>query len=351
MSHGEDRHGILRSSNFELLRIFSILCVVLHHLLIDELYQCGYHSPSDGSDFIPLFINGLAIIGVNLFILISGWFGIKSPLRSIFRIILDYVILRGIPFLILWITQPQEFTFTDFVYTIRPSNSLFVANYIILAVVSPILEVSMRGAKTGRLVLFVTALAFCNLYFGYYKQFSINTDGYNAINFIFLYYIGRLLCLSKDTKALRIMSWSAIPLWIVIAVTEALIFQALAKVGGPSQNVRMWYYNSPFVLLSAIFVFSLFANLKIQSKLINTIASATFGVYILHGTLLVKQIREPITIYLFGKFGYIGVLIQMFALAAVCYIVSLLWTLIRKGLTYKVSETLAQYDRQLMNIE
>ena len=109
MSHGEDRHGILRSSNFELLRIFSILCVVLHHLLIDELYQCGYHSPSDGSDFIPLFINGLAIIGVNLFVLISGWFGIKSPRRSIFR--------------------------------------------IILAVVSHILEVSMRGAKTGRLIL------------------------------------------------------------------------------------------------------------------------------------------------------------------------------------------------------
>ena len=50
--------------------------IVSHHVLIKGAETCGYTSPysiqKDG--IIGLCLNGLAIDGVNVFILISGWF-------------------------------------------------------------------------------------------------------------------------------------------------------------------------------------------------------------------------------------------------------------------------------------
>lgn len=75
----------MRNSSFELLRIFAIWGIVLHHLVINGIDVCGYNTDFDGEKYngggyIGIIINSLTVYGVNLFILISGWFGIKSDL-------------------------------------------------------------------------------------------------------------------------------------------------------------------------------------------------------------------------------------------------------------------------------
>ena len=58
-----------RVSNFELMRIISMLLIVIYHVLIHGSF---IEKSSGGSMYIFMFIHSLVIIAVNSFILITG---------------------------------------------------------------------------------------------------------------------------------------------------------------------------------------------------------------------------------------------------------------------------------------
>ena len=63
----------IRQSNFELLRIVAMLLIVAHHFLI-ATGRLDYRSGTlRGGELV----NSFCVVGVNCFILISGYFGIK----------------------------------------------------------------------------------------------------------------------------------------------------------------------------------------------------------------------------------------------------------------------------------
>ena len=64
-----------RLSNYELLRIFAILLISLMHSV-----SIAYNSPNITNSIAHVAINAIGNMGVTLFILISGFFGIR--LRS-----------------------------------------------------------------------------------------------------------------------------------------------------------------------------------------------------------------------------------------------------------------------------
>ena len=66
--------GKIRQSNLELCRILAILLVVLVHA---NFAWCGWPSNFSECNFARLLIEGFAIIGVNVFVLITGYFLLK----------------------------------------------------------------------------------------------------------------------------------------------------------------------------------------------------------------------------------------------------------------------------------
>ena len=83
-----------RVSNIELLRILSIFLITMHHLVVHGSNACGYltnYSFEQGT--LGIILNSFCIIGVNVFILISGWFGIKNPIKATIHLMVDFVIL------------------------------------------------------------------------------------------------------------------------------------------------------------------------------------------------------------------------------------------------------------------
>ena len=70
-----------RKSNIELLRIVSIVMVLIVHLDGASLglpEPMGNITAVSGRDWWRLVVESFAIIGVNCFTLISGYFGIKA---------------------------------------------------------------------------------------------------------------------------------------------------------------------------------------------------------------------------------------------------------------------------------
>ena len=74
-----------RESNFELLRIITMFMVLILHA---DFLATGTPTNDDisifpGKSFVKFFIEALTIIAVNVFVLISGWFGIHFHLKKL----------------------------------------------------------------------------------------------------------------------------------------------------------------------------------------------------------------------------------------------------------------------------
>lgn len=84
-----------KNSSIELLRILSIFFVVIHHIIVVGFDICGYNSsfiPSTNY-YVGVFLNSLVVCGVNCFVLISGFYGIKNPFRKVLILIVTCFLL------------------------------------------------------------------------------------------------------------------------------------------------------------------------------------------------------------------------------------------------------------------
>ena len=69
-----------RQSNIELLRCFAMLCIIVYHLCLFALGGVSTGTKLYQALQIPLHI------GVPLFVLISGYFGIRFSLKGLMRL-------------------------------------------------------------------------------------------------------------------------------------------------------------------------------------------------------------------------------------------------------------------------
>ena len=91
-----------RESQFELLRIVAIFMVLIHHSLAvaDTFGYTGHYTLNEG--ITGVLLNSAVIIGVNLFVLITGWFGVsdKKIFRKILFLLIEVTCYSGIAYLI-----------------------------------------------------------------------------------------------------------------------------------------------------------------------------------------------------------------------------------------------------------
>ena len=73
-----------RASNIELCRIFSIICVLLVH---SAFAYNGWPTNLNETSYGLMLLESFSIVGVNVFIFISGWFSIKLKLKTILNIV------------------------------------------------------------------------------------------------------------------------------------------------------------------------------------------------------------------------------------------------------------------------
>lgn len=83
----------VRESNIELLRNISMFMILVIHANFVSLPRIGYEELM--SNTVPsvtrFFIESLGIVAVNVFVFISGWFGVKTRTKSVLSFI--YLIL------------------------------------------------------------------------------------------------------------------------------------------------------------------------------------------------------------------------------------------------------------------
>ncbi|MEG2156843.1 MAG: acyltransferase [Bacteroidaceae bacterium] len=262
-----------RNSNFELLRFASMMLIVMHHFLIATEHVDYANKTLQGGEIL----NGFAVIGVNCFILISGYYGIKLKVSKVLFIFYSIAFVCLTDYL-LHTAFGNVFNLSYALHTILPISSKanwFVPAYLALMCFAPILNRALINLSRKELTNSVLLLTLVTIYAYTTSIASINSNGYSIVQFVYLYILGFWL---KDMRELPI--WLPIITYLFFALATGLM-AITYKTGFTS-----FAYNAPFVLLSSISFFLIFKNIKIQQEWINRLASSTFIVFLSHYIIL-----------------------------------------------------------------
>lgn len=319
-----------RDSNMELLRIICMLFILIHHFIIHALYPdlLVRDGVMNGYRIACILINGFVYVGVNCFILISGYYGIKCRFRSLFNLYCICVFFALLTTLMKTFVTDVQFD-RSLLYTIllpfSHSDWWFIKCYVALFLISPILNKAAQNLDRNEFVTAIVLLTVLNIYLGYYWH-EHNVDGYNLMQFIYVYFIGAFLkrfpLKQLDRKNSMLLYLSCALLWSLITVLSV------------RWRVPHWisfYYNNPLVVLAAIGLFVFMTRIEIRSYAINAIASSVLAAY------LVQDVPGGLVYALGESFGEMFVsplsnevlkIVSMFALVAVGSVVTLLLAIV-----------------------
>lgn len=273
-----------RNSTFELLRLVAIAFVFCHHCLLTlglvKYWGVVDHNPAK---IVGISLNSFFVIGVNLFILISGYFGIKFKVSKFIKLLVLILVCTLIE--LLFVTGETYQNIINSILHLHTNNT-FVPSYIGLFLISSLLNKGLSALSFQDLKKVVILLTVMNVFIGFALGYNcISQYGYNFVSFMYMYIVGYFLkqCPSISQKKLLALygfSYIGIVIWAYFYKSG---FSAFA-------------YNNPFVILAAVSFFLLFAKIKINNNLINKMASGVFAMFLMEG--IVKSYIFPINYHL-----------------------------------------------------
>lgn len=266
----------VRSSNFELLRIFAMTSIILYHCLSE-------YAPKVEDERLALSMYYILHWGVPVFLLISGFFSVKFSVKKIIHFWLYCAIWMIISYLLSCAMGFRQFDVHSFGTCFLPishSTLWFVPFYFWLIILSPLLNPALAQMDDRKLFITLIVLLSATLYFSFIWNSKIIQAGKSIIYFICIYVLGAFLrrCVSKKNLSLRtLLLCEGVFIITVIVASFILPFHHLKIV-----QKLVFYYVSPGLILSAVLLFLIFSRIKIQSRLINYVAESAFAIYLFH---------------------------------------------------------------------
>lgn len=274
-----------RDSNIELLRLVCMSLIVFQHCI----HMCAFPEVWDTSIIstevcAASLLLGLTYIGVNCFVLISGYYGIKLKLCSALNIYLTCAIYALIGYIVhLYVDGAYVGMGLLYhsVFCISHSHLWFVKCYVGLMLLSPILNAAMDSMSKRSYQWVIGLLTVLNVYFGFiWKDAAFNADGYTIANFVYIYMIGGYIRQYVDVEWYRKHRVGNASVYLATSLLWAgsIVLQRYIQTLWDE-----WGYNNPFTILGSISFFMLFLSIpKFYNKTINWLASGTFAVYVIH---------------------------------------------------------------------
>lgn len=275
-----------RLSNIELLRIISMFLVVALHALF---YSLGKPEQEDLINHtfemtVRTELEAFCLVCVNVFVMISGWFGIKASTKGIGKFIYQWLFLALLVIAALLLAGYR--------YSIKEYFSLigsyqyywFIYAYLFLYAISPVLNsFALNASRQVFKQTLVMYWAFMFV-FGWIEPLSYIGYGLSPILFIGSYLTARYIHLypSKWTNKTSRQYFVAYFLSATIAAAILLLVTRLLPNGRIVQRTYEMFmsYGNPLHVLSSVCLLLAFVKMPFQSKVVNKLAASCFAVYL-----------------------------------------------------------------------
>lgn len=289
-----------RNSNLELLRIVSMFLIVLGHFTWETSWK---FSSSDSITHIgmvhSLWIGGK--LGVNIFVLISGYFLVNSSfkLKSFISVWFTSYVYAWIIFILYSLVVKQSISLKLLIKTIFMGSSgylnWFVTAYLIMYAFHPFINKLIRSLNSKEFITFLGLdIIIFSIFETAFKNPSIGTTGDDAIWLILVYSVGAFIKLNEE-KLKTISNTKLVGVGVIsilLSVASIFILDYVNLVGHISKFNHFYGKfvggTSPLQLLTAVAVFLVFIKMQPHyNKIINTVAKTTFAIYLIHANTII----------------------------------------------------------------
>ena len=286
-----------RQSNIEILRILSMIFVLTLHYIPTRLMPDAETIHTNFNEFlINMELRSIAFVGVNCFILISGFFGISWKLKSFSNLIYRVLFWSFVAFIIIYIITPLVFD-QPFIYPGEVLSNIwtlrwFIGAYLLLYLFAPVLNSFINNTTQKELGGFLLAFYITSTIFGWILKSHEFNEGMSMIHLSGLYFIGAYLKRYK-LKILQFKALIDLAIYLLLGLILLICGSAAYYVGFTKS---IYGYTNPLVVIQSVYLFLFFSKLKLNNiKIVNLFAASAFSVYLFHTDICCRPLYTKIS--------------------------------------------------------
>lgn len=299
--------NVKRESNFELLKVISMLMIIMYHFVLHG--KVLDNTTGLLNEFMN-FIRLLLVVHVNSFVLVTGYFQYNKKFKlskviSLNNALVFYKILIMLTFFVSGLITLDKLKIIQVMMPFNYGDYWFMGCYLLLYLISPLLNIIIRNIdKTTHKNIIIIFFVIASVISTFTNDIAFyNNNGFSTTNFIFLYFIGSYINKYDFNLFSKLKNNSRIILLIIICILLALFNTTLRhyfiNIFGKNNNLldfigwifvdRSNSYCNPIVIIQTICYFLIFKNIKITNRIINIVASSTLGIYLIHDNEFVRN--------------------------------------------------------------
>lgn len=297
-----------RETNIEILRIISMLLIICFHYVYKSEYQ---YTELNLNTILVKSIWFFGELGVNIFILITGYYLSKSK-ASIKKIILLILEVLFYHLILCFIGNKigynvNENTFKEKFLSFFPvilNKYWFISGYLLVYILSPFYNmlINSLNKRNYQKLLIIIILIWCIIptIFGIFYNGSEGILYYNRFIWLtIMYFVGayirkfdiRFLCSKKRSFMTFIITYIS----MIFSIFAIHILRNFLNKIGTSEIAYFWTPNNILMLILSVSMFKFFTELKIRNNMfINKLSTTTLGIYLLHDGYLAEYMWKNI---------------------------------------------------------
>lgn len=299
-----------RTSNIECLRCIAMLFIVLNHCILHIVTKRLSLDTEPIFFCLMNFVYQVVYNGVNLFVLISGYFLVKTTRNTtnwekVTKLWLSVFFYSAIIYAFSIGIHRKPLNFQELIHVLMPiryDSYWFITQYLGLYIMSPFLAKWARSmSKQEYKIMLVSFFIITSI-----LQLQGLKGGFSLIWFLFIFMFAGYIQL-WESESFTIKRWNTYA-GIIFIFISALLFLISFPINGKTLNiVSYWdFYNGPLLFIASVSLFLFFKKIK-ESKLVVVVSKLSpymFGVYLVHENPIVK---EHLWSYLNGLFTEIRI--------------------------------------------
>ena len=320
-----------RQSGFELLRIISMLLVVISHA---DFFSLGIPQPQDFSlnpigTIGKIFFESLSICCVNVFVLISGWFGIKPSFSKFVRLIFQCLFFSfGLLLAALLLgVAPVGQLLGEIKSSLLLNDHWFITSYILLFFLAPVLNAFVETVSKKTFICVVACFFIYQTIYGWLISINGINEGYTTISFIGLYLLAKFIK-KYPVRITQKKSYYYLLWYLGCAILNTLACIFLLNRG--DTIYRLFYYISPLVILSSVCLTLAFSKMVFYNKTVNYVASSALAVYLFHTNHFVIAEFKRIVLNIYQQNASLLCLLKIAVFIVAVFAISVMIDQIRK---------------------
>ncbi len=290
MAHGAT--GSPRESNLELMRIVLMLLIVAHHMVVNSgvnlLWTSATLTPSGA--FLTLW--GMwGKVAINAFVMVTGWFMCRSKLtwRRYAKLLLQIYFWIIVGWVFLAVVGAQGVSLRavakSVVFPFRDINDDFIASFLVMYVLIPFMNRLIGVLDRDGFLRLLAALLAVN---SFIPTFLASSTAFTEVGwYCTLYFLAAYLRIYEPGWSRNRLCVSCLFVGsVVLSIASVCVLMYL----GQRMDLDSWiaYYlvfdsGKLLAFVCGVSCFLWFQGLEIpRSRVINAIASTTFGVLLIH---------------------------------------------------------------------